>query len=77
MGWKDWENPQFAGYRASRSVLGFTVREKDVSDADIDRELRRGKNPRSTLGRKIRQMPPRDQKKVGRRIAARERKRSQ
>jgi hypothetical protein len=77
MGWENWDNPQYAGYRETRSVAGFIVSERSVTDRDIDRELAHGRNPRSSFGRKISRMPKGDQKKVERRIKAREDKRAQ
>lgn len=47
----------------------------DVTDTDIDKALKAGKNPRRAFGGKISKMSPEDARKVGARIKAREDKR--
>jgi hypothetical protein len=75
---RGWDPPYdpFGGYKETRSFLGIH-RERDISDTEIDKYLEQGKNPRSKFARQIKQMSPRDQRKVGNRIKARETKRNQ
>jgi len=71
MPWKGWDNPKTADDPFGRKG-GFGRRflfgERDVSNADIDKAIKQGKNPKNVFGRKIGKMSAADQRKVNARI---------
>jgi ABC-type iron transport system FetAB ATPase subunit len=75
-GWQPERDP-FGGYRETRSFLGIRVSDREFSDAAIDKILDRGKNPRSVLNKRMRNLSIAEKQKVLKRIQAREKKRNQ
>jgi uncharacterized protein involved in tolerance to divalent cations len=80
-GWKGGDNPKDQyGAPFKRLVggrAGYLWNRNDIKDEEINKLLKQGKNPRSQLANKIKQMSSNDRADVNRRIAAAEKRRNQ
>jgi hypothetical protein len=78
MGGQGWYSPMDLDSNGNMVRVGrYSSNRHSVTDTDIDKALRQGKDPKKVFGLKLSQMSKPDRKKVEDRIRARETKRDQ